>query len=79
MTARAPQVHSVGPNSVRTISVDCEGLLDEGERVLSAQQNADLIEFMGQSKTQINLTLDGAVLGSVITNLFDRGLVEARS
>lgn len=54
-------------------------LLDEGERVLSAQQNADLIEFMGQSKTQINLTLDGAVLGSVITNLFDRGLVEARA
>ena len=54
-------------------------LLDEGERVISARQNADLVEFMESSGTRpVNIMLDGSLLARTITNLSDRGLIEIR-
>lgn len=54
-------------------------ILDEGERVLSARQNADLVEFMESGGNRpVNIMLDGSVLARTMTNLSDRGLIEIR-
>lgn len=75
----APAFAGMAHNGLSRVPREGTYILDEGERVLSARQNADLVEFMEAGGSRpVNIMLDGSLLARTVTNLSDRGLIEIR-
>jgi hypothetical protein len=75
----APAFSGMAHNGMSRVPKEGSYILDEGERVLSARQNSDLVEFMEAGGSRpVNIMLDGSLLARTVTNLSDRGLIEIR-